>query len=314
MQTQFGQITSISYKQGFAFIDYADQRDAEDAIQSMNGKQLGNRTITVELSGRPPRGDKPGGGPPGRDDDMRSDTRGGFGGYGGNSRSHGSSDIATRNLFVANIPETLSEDDVMHHFGKFGQVQTVKFLPQKSDTRAAFVDFQNVEDAREAHSNPIVINGSKLRTDYNRRGESGGKGGGAPPGGGGYGYDRGYDRGPPPPRYDDRGPPPRYEERRYDERPPPQPRYEERRYNDRGPPRYDDRYDQPPRYPDDRRYDDRRPAYGERERDYPSARYDERPPPRFDDRRYDDRRCAHTTCPWAKRSCSRPRGRLLLLL
>ena len=26
---QFGQITSLSYKQGFAFIDYADQRDAQ---------------------------------------------------------------------------------------------------------------------------------------------------------------------------------------------------------------------------------------------------------------------------------------------
>lgn len=31
---QFGQITSLSYKQGFAFIDYADKRDAEVLIST----------------------------------------------------------------------------------------------------------------------------------------------------------------------------------------------------------------------------------------------------------------------------------------
>ena len=80
--SQFGQITSLSYKQGFAFIDYADQRDAQDAIMSMNQKQLAGRTITVELSGRPPKDGKPpprhgdsyDRGPPRYDD--RSDQRG----------------------------------------------------------------------------------------------------------------------------------------------------------------------------------------------------------------------------------------------
>lgn len=133
--TEFGQITSMSYKQGFAFVDYADHKDAADAIQSMNGKQLGGRMITVEISGRPPRNERPahardgpGGGSPamprGNDDmmrsssDMRSDTRGGFGGFGANSRSQSSSDIATRNLFVANIPETLNEEDIRNHFSR----------------------------------------------------------------------------------------------------------------------------------------------------------------------------------------------------
>ena len=110
---QFGRITTLSYKQGFAFIDYADARDADDAIASMNGKELGGRTITVELSGRPPKGDKP----PPRQDDYRSDARGSFGGAGGaNSRSQGSSDVATKNLFVANIPEACTEGDVDQHF------------------------------------------------------------------------------------------------------------------------------------------------------------------------------------------------------
>ena len=45
----------------------------------------------------------------------------------------------------------MSESDVQHHFSKFGHVTGVKFLPKKSDTIAAFVDFAQVEDARDAH-------------------------------------------------------------------------------------------------------------------------------------------------------------------
>ena len=93
--SQFGQITSLSYKQGFAFIDYADQRDAQDAIMSMNQKQLAGRTITVELSGRPPKDGKPpprhgdsyDRGPPRYDD--RSDQRGSFGGAGRSLKQRG---------------------------------------------------------------------------------------------------------------------------------------------------------------------------------------------------------------------------------
>ena len=290
--TEYGQITSMSYKQGFAFIDYADQRDAEDAIASMNGKQIGGRTITVELSGRPPKGEKPSprAAPTSRypEEDYRADSRGGFGGFGGNSRSDRSSGVATANLFVANIPENVVEEDIRRHFSKYGEVLQVKFLPKKSDTKAAFVDFANVDQAREAHSAVNIIADSKLRTDYNARGKGAGKGAG-PPTGGGYSdrpppprYD---DRGPPPPRYEDRGPPPRYDERRYDDRAPPPPRYDDRRLydeRDRGPPppRYDDYppREYAPRGYDDRRYEERRPALPERERerDYPPPRDPER--------------------------------------
>ena len=137
-----------------------------------------------------------------------------------------SSDVATRNLFVGNIPPECTEEDVQRHFAKYGQITGVKFLPKKSDTIAAFVDFTQVDDARAAHDNHNEILGMKLRTDYNNRPAArGGPSGGPPPPPppNSYDYD---DRGPPPPRYDDR----------YDDRP---------RYDDRGPPRYDDRrYDE----------------------------------------------------------------------
>ena len=36
---EFGQITKMSYKQGYAFIDYADQRDAEVRAPTPPSKQ-----------------------------------------------------------------------------------------------------------------------------------------------------------------------------------------------------------------------------------------------------------------------------------
>jgi len=313
---QYGAITNISYKQGYAFIDFQDARDAQEAIAKMDGYSLAGRRMTVEhskdaseIAARPPRDRDDYRYRPAHREDYRADTRGNFHGGGGNSRNPNSSELATKNLFVANIPDGLSEAEVQDHFSKYGKVLTVKFLPQKSDTKAAFVDFDHVDDAREAHDETNVLRGSRLRTDYNKRG-------GGPPGGGGAGGgdrsggDRGYgradDRRYDERRYDSR--PPGYDERRYESRPPP-PRYDDRRYEGRDEYRRDDMRERD--YHDDHRYDDRRyesrpppPRYDDRryegrdeyrrddvrERDYhDDRRYDERPSDRYDDRRYDSR-------------------------
>ena len=83
--------------------------------------------------------------------------------------SMSSSDMATRNLFVGNIPPDVTEMEVQNHFAKYGQITGVKFLPKKSDTIAAFVDFNDVMDARAAHDAINMLAGMKLRTDYNQR-------------------------------------------------------------------------------------------------------------------------------------------------
>mmetsp|Transcript_15857 Transcript_15857/g.26359 ORF Transcript_15857/g.26359 Transcript_15857/m.26359 type:complete len:443 (-) Transcript_15857:1071-2399(-) len=337
--SEYGPITQVSYKQGFAFIDYADKRDAQDAIAQMNDKTVGGRRLRVEHSkdavelassggSRPPSHRRSHDEDLDRDhrdrrSDYRADVRGNFSGGGGNSRNPNSSEFATKNLFVANIPDQLTEARVEDHFTQYGRVLTVKFLPQKSDTKAAFVDFENVDDARAAHDNTNVLEGSRLRTDYNKRGSGGPSGGGSDRGGddrsddrgGGRGYDSYAGRGgggssgripegrPPASRYDDRLPayddrPPSYDDRRYDERRYDDRRYDDRRYDERPPaPRYEDRrYDaredyrngRDRDYMEDRRYDDRR--YDDRGR-YEDRRYESRPPaPRYDERRYDDRR------------------------
>ena len=72
----------------------------------------------------------------------------------------------TRNLFVANIPSAASEGDVQDLF-KCGRVTAVKFLPQKGDAKAGFVDFENTDGAEQAFRQEQLLMGNKLRMDYN---------------------------------------------------------------------------------------------------------------------------------------------------
>jgi len=283
--SEFGRITAISYKQGFAFIDYEDNNDASDAIRTKDGQTVWGRRISVELSKDakalaeqgdrrpPPRRDNA----PftrARDPPPRNSSNGG----------------PTKNLFVANIPEGITEADIQDHFSQYGPVAVVKFLPQKGDAKSGFVDFTHADDATRAHDAVNVVGGNKLRTDFNRPGQHSGGGGGGDRGGG---YDRGGDYDRRDRDFDrdrDRERERDYDRREYDRR-----EYDRREYDRREYDRYDDRrdYGRPDPYArererdydrriDDRRIDDRR--YD----DYDRRDYGRPPPPRYDDRGYDD--------------------------
>merc|ERR1719245_580039 len=72
----------------FAFLEFEDERDAEDACKGANGKEMLGSSIIVEFArGKPNRRDD-------RRDDRRGgygnrDRRGGFGGYGGDRGDRG---------------------------------------------------------------------------------------------------------------------------------------------------------------------------------------------------------------------------------
>lgn len=84
---QFGQVNSASLvtdretgrSRGFAFVELDSKEAAQTAIQSLNGKEVGGRALTVNEA--KPREDRGGGG--GSRGGGRS---GGFGGGGGRSR------------------------------------------------------------------------------------------------------------------------------------------------------------------------------------------------------------------------------------
>ncbi|KAG9401920.1 hypothetical protein AC1031_007624 [Aphanomyces cochlioides] len=71
---KFGKIVSISIKTpsrppAFAFVEYEDVRDAEDAVREMNGTEMDGNQLRVEITKRGPRGED------GRRDDDRDDDR-----------------------------------------------------------------------------------------------------------------------------------------------------------------------------------------------------------------------------------------------
>lgn len=57
-----GRIREIAMKNGFAFVEFDDYRDAEDAVYEMNGKDLLGERVSVERARGTPRGSDRGGG------------------------------------------------------------------------------------------------------------------------------------------------------------------------------------------------------------------------------------------------------------
>jgi len=67
---RYGDIRSVSVKNGFAFVEFRDDRDASDAVRDMDGRSVDGRRLQVELA----KGPRPNG----------AGGRGGGGGGGGN--------------------------------------------------------------------------------------------------------------------------------------------------------------------------------------------------------------------------------------
>jgi len=52
----YGRINDVMLKSNFAFVEFDDHRDAEDAIHDLNGKDLLGDRVALELAKRPPHG------------------------------------------------------------------------------------------------------------------------------------------------------------------------------------------------------------------------------------------------------------------
>ncbi|ETV78437.1 hypothetical protein H257_07977 [Aphanomyces astaci] len=272
---KFGKMGQVILKKGYGFLDFPDQRDAEEAARVMHDVEFRGRRLRVSLAhtdGERNRNQGPGGG------SSRSV-----------DRPPPVQDTHT-SLFVANIPSDTTIDRLKDFFEKFGRVGNVKVLPQKTNNPniSAFIDFDEYNAAARAHGTDLKFEGAFLRTDLssNRRDIHG------PPNDRRDDYDRRSNH------LDDRG---RDPNRRRDPSPPP--RFTRSRSRDRS----RGRRDEPLRRPDDRfrplddrrdglLRDDRRDSPRDDRRDFPRGddrrdlpRGDERrgPPPLRDDRRGD---------------------------
>lgn len=116
------------------------------------------------------------------------------------------------NIYVANVPYSVKDQDLHELFSPFGEVTSAKIIMDKATNRSrgfGFVEMANDDAGRAAiegtngknfHGRDLVVNEARPRTEGDRGGFGGGGGrgfGGGDRGGdrGGYRSDRGGDRG-----------------------------------------------------------------------------------------------------------------------
>lgn len=107
------------YSFGYGFVDFASEADSQRAIKTLNGVQVRNKRLKVSLA-------RPGG-----------------------------EQIKDTNLYVTNLPRTITEEQLDVIFGKYGQIVQKNILRDKLTGKprgVAFVRFNKREEAQEAIS------------------------------------------------------------------------------------------------------------------------------------------------------------------
>jgi len=116
--------------------------------------------------------------------------------------------VELMNIYVANVPYSVKDQDLHELFAPFGEVTTAKIIMDRATNRSrgfGFVEMANDEAGRAAiegtngknfHGRDLVVNEARPRTEGDRGGFGGGGGGRSFGGGDRGGFrDRGGDRG-----------------------------------------------------------------------------------------------------------------------
>jgi len=110
---------SSGYSYGYGFVHYQNPQDAAKAIATLNGLQVSNKRIKVSYS-RP-----------------------------------NTADIKDTNLYVGNVPQGITEDDLQDLFGTYGSILTKKLLRDQGGKvkGIAFIRFSKKAEADAAMAN-----------------------------------------------------------------------------------------------------------------------------------------------------------------
>jgi len=125
--SKYGRVQSCDLKYGYAFVEFEDPRDAEDAVRALDGHNLDGSRIVVEFS----RGGR------------RSGPRGGY--------NRGPPQRSDYRVAIEGLPRDISWQDLKDHFRKIGDVLFADVYPQDRSGRVkGVVEFKTRDDMRHA--------------------------------------------------------------------------------------------------------------------------------------------------------------------
>lgn len=165
---KYGRIREVSMKNGYAFVEFEDYRDAEDAVYEMNGKDLMGDRVTVERARGTPRGSdrwrgrdggrdsgRNYGGPPRRDRGGDREPRG--------RDKYGPPTRTKHQVIVENLSSRCSWQDLKDYMRKAGEVTYAD--AHKQNPNEGIVEFASFEDMKTAIEklDDTEINGRRIR-------------------------------------------------------------------------------------------------------------------------------------------------------
>ncbi|CAN7089295.1 unnamed protein product, partial [Brassica rapa subsp. narinosa] len=147
--SKYGPVVQIDLKipprpPGYAFVEFEDPRDADDAIHGRDGYDFDGHCLRVELahggrrSSNDARGSYGGGG-----------SRGGGGGRDGGDRGRGPSRRSEYRVVVSGLPSSASWQDLKDHMRKGGEVCFSQVFRDGRGT-TGIVDYTSYEDMKYA--------------------------------------------------------------------------------------------------------------------------------------------------------------------
>ncbi|XP_023747882.1 serine/arginine-rich-splicing factor SR34 isoform X1 [Lactuca sativa] len=144
---KYGQIAHIDLKipprpPGYAFVEFEEARDAEDAIRGRDGYDFDGHRLRVELAHG------------GRGNSSSTDRHGGYGsgrggGGGGGGRSGGVSRRSDYRVMVTGLPSSASWQDLKDHMRRAGDVCFSQVFREGGGT-TGIVDYTNYDDMKYA--------------------------------------------------------------------------------------------------------------------------------------------------------------------
>ncbi|KYB29603.1 serine-arginine protein 55 isoform X2 [Tribolium castaneum] len=157
---KYGRIKEVAMKNGFAFVEFDDYRDADDAVYELNGKELLGERVSVERARGTPRGC----------DQWRGSGGRGYGPPRGRSRDkYGPPTRTEYRLIVENLSSRVSWQDLKDYMRQAGEVTYADAHKQRRNE--GVVEFASYSDMKNAIDklDDTELNGRRIRLVEDRR-------------------------------------------------------------------------------------------------------------------------------------------------